>query len=157
VGRGIHIVVNLSDVAHDITMLLVIDTDVLFAAFDSPHGASRRLLDAVIDGKAVMAASVTLMVEYEAVLTRPANLARFGLSREEVCEALDDLTSLIRPVGIDVLWRPVANDPDDDHLIETAINGGVSVIASFNLSDMLAPAARFGITVTRPAQIIRSL
>ena len=138
-------------------MILVVDTDVLFAAFDSPHGASRQLLGAVLDGKAVMAASVTLMVEYEAVLTRPANLVRFGLGREEVCEALDDLASLIRPVGIDVLWRPVANDPDDDHLIETAINGGVSLIASFNLSDMRTPAARFGITVARPADILRSL
>jgi putative PIN family toxin of toxin-antitoxin system len=138
-------------------MILVIDTDVMFAAFDSPHGASRRLLDRVLDGQTVMAVSVPLMLEYEAVLTRPQNLARFGLRHDEVMEALDDLVSMILPVGIDVSWRPVANDPDDDHLIETAINGGVSLIASLKLSDLRTPAARFGITVARPADILRSL
>jgi hypothetical protein len=39
-------------------------------------------------------------------------------------------------------------------VIETAINGGADVIATFNIDDMRAGAARYGIAVERPAAIL---
>jgi hypothetical protein len=53
--------------------------------------------------------------------------------------------------------RPVAADPDDDMVIETAINGGADVIATFNIGDMRAGAARYGIAVERPGAVPRRL
>ncbi|WP_109108952.1 toxin-antitoxin system HicB family antitoxin [Azospirillum sp. TSO35-2] len=48
------------------------------------------------------------------------------------------LAALCVPVAFDYRWRPVANDPDDDHVLETTINGVADMIASFNLTDLTA-------------------
>lgn len=146
------------DVVYDIRMLkVVLDTDVMFAAFHSPGGASRRLLLTMLDNRAEILLSTTLMVEYEAVLTRPANLDRFGLAAADVLAVLDELALRCVPVGFDYRWRPSASDPDDDHVLETAINGAADVIASFNLSDLSDGARPFGIVVQRPADVLRRL
>jgi hypothetical protein len=42
-------------------------------------------------------------------------------------------------------------------VLETAINGGADVIATFNIRDMRAGAERFGIAVERPATVLRRL
>ena len=136
---------------------LVLDTDVVFAAFHSPAGASRRLLLEILDGKALLLLSATLMVEYEAVLTRPGNLKKFGIGVADVLSVLDEIAGLCVPVAFDYRWRPSAADPDDDLVLETAINGAANAVASFNLADMRAGAAPFGITVERPVDILRRI
>ena len=40
-------------------------------------------------------------------------------------------------------------------VIETAVNAGADVIATFNIDDMRAGAARFGIAAERPAAALR--
>lgn len=136
---------------------VVIDTDVMVAAFDSPSGASRQLLTDILDGKAELLLSTGLMLEYEAVLTRPKVLKMIGVAAEEVLAALDELAGLCVPVAFDYRWRPVARDPNDDLVIETAINGFADVIATFNVADMVAGAARFAVAVERPAAVVRRI
>ncbi len=136
---------------------LVIDTSVLVAAFGSASGASRQLLFDVLDGRVVLLLSVALMLEYEAVLTRPEILRRSGLAATEVLEVLDELALLCTPVAFDYRWRPAARDADDDLVLETAVNGGAEIIASFNVDDMQEGAARFGIAVVRPGHVIRRI
>ncbi|MCJ9427453.1 putative toxin-antitoxin system toxin component, PIN family [Kordiimonas marina] len=133
------------------------DTDVLYAAFASDSGASRVLLNEAIDGTLKLAASTSLFLEYEAVLCRAESLERIGLSRDEVVEALDLLAGIIEPVGLHYQWRPVAKDPDDDFVIETAVNAVADMVVSFNLKDMAAGAALFGIEVVRPGTLVRRL
>lgn len=135
-------------------LLIVLDTDVLVAAFDSPTGASRRLVLAVFDGAVKLLMSTGLLLEYEAVLTRPTVLRMIGI---ESAAVLDELAGVCVPVALDYRWRPVALDPDDDMVIETAINGGADAIATFNIGDMHAGAERFGIRVERPATILRRM
>lgn len=136
---------------------LVIDTDVMVAALESEAGASRRVLEAVLRGEVHLLLSTALMVEYEAVLTRPETLARSGLSASDTWKILDELARICRPVVFDYRWRPLAADVDDDFVVETAINGAAEVIASFNIRDMTAGAAMFGIAVERPAVILRRM
>ena len=136
---------------------LVLDTDVLVAAFDSPTGASRRLLLAVAEEQVRALVSPTLLFEYEAVLMRPDFLQRTGLDVAAIGYALDELAALAIPVLRTFSWRPVAADPDDDMVLETAINGGADAIATFNLKDMRAGAERFGIEAIRPGDLIRRL
>ncbi len=146
------------DVIYDIMMLrVVIDTDVMAAAFGSSTGASRQLLLDVLDGRATMLLSVSLMLEYEAVLTRQKTLTRSGLTVPDVLEVLDELALICTVVAFDYRWRPAARDADDDLVLETAINGSADVIATFNLPDMAAGAARFGIPVERPAEVLRRI
>ena len=43
-------------------------------------------------------------------------------------------------------------------MVETAVNGGVDVIASStNIADMVAGARRFGIAVERPVMVVRRI
>ncbi|WP_342235327.1 putative toxin-antitoxin system toxin component, PIN family [Inquilinus sp. OTU3971] len=136
---------------------LVIDTDVMVSAFESPSGASRQLMLDILDSKASLLLSVSLMLEYEAVLTRSATLARSGLSVAEVLEALDDLSGRCVPVAFDYRWRPAARDADDDLVVETAINGGADVIVTFNVGDMSDGAGQFGIAVERPGTVLKRI
>jgi predicted nucleic acid-binding protein len=56
----------------------VLDTTVLVAALRSDAGASRKLVMAALDRRLVLLLSVPLMIEYEAVLSRPEHLHASG-------------------------------------------------------------------------------
>ena len=138
-------------------MRAVLDTDVMVAALQSPHGASRQLLVAAADRRLEVAASVPLMLEWEAVLKRPAVLRAAGLAAADVDAVLDEIAAVAVPVEFWFHWRPATPDPDDDMVLETAINGGADLLVTFNLRHLAAPAARFGITAERPAETVRRL
>jgi putative PIN family toxin of toxin-antitoxin system len=138
-------------------MRVVIDTDVMVATFESPTGASRRLVSEVLEGRVTLLLSTSLMLEYEDVLTRSQTLARSRLTVGEVLEVLDELARICLPVGFDYRWRPAARDPDDDLVLETAINGSADVIATFNAKDTTVGAKLFGIAVERPGTVLRRL
>ncbi len=146
------------DVIYDImTLRLVLDTDVMVAGFASAGGASRRLLLAALDGEVRLLLSTPLVLEYEAVLTRPSVLEMAGVSAEEVLAVLDALAGVCVPVAFDFRIRPGARDPDDDLVLETAVNGGADAIATFNLADLRDGAARFGIPAERPGAVLRRM
>lgn len=67
------------------------------------------------------------------------------------------LAALCVPAAFDYRWRPVANDPDDDHVLETTINGEADMIASFNITNLAAGARPFGIAAERPVNVLRRL
>ena len=128
----------------------VVDTDVMVAALRSDRGASRQLLLAALDRRFELLLSVPLVLEYEAVLTRPQHLAACGLSSSEVGRVLDDLAAVARPVRLAFRWRPRLSDPDDDMVLETAINGGAVAIVTFNQRDFLSGTIGFGCAVIPP-------
>ena len=135
----------------------VLDTDVLVAALGSDAGASRVLLRQVLRGELAIAVSTPLLLEYEAVLTRPANLARAGLEAQDVRSVLDALVGRAVRVRFDFRHRPVARDPNDDFVIKTAINGGADTIVTFNVADMRTGAARFRIRVVKPGEVLKEM
>jgi predicted nucleic acid-binding protein len=94
--------------------------------------------------------SVPLMVEYEAVLTRPEHLAAAGVTAEEVNEVLDALATVLVPVRFRFLWRPKLKDPADEMVLETAVNGCADRLVTFNVRHLAVAAAEFGIRVSRP-------
>jgi putative PIN family toxin of toxin-antitoxin system len=138
-------------------MRLVLDTVVLVAAFRSDSGASRQLLLAVLDGAIRPLVSVPLMIEYEAVLTRPEHLAAAAVTAQDVGVVLDTLAELIEPVRLEFLWRPLLPDADDDMVMETAVNGRADAIVTFNRKDFEPAGGRFGIEVTSPADALKRM
>lgn len=138
-------------------MRLVLDTDVLVAAVQSPTGASRQLLIAAADRRIEVPISVPLMLEWEAVLKRPNVLRAARGNHRDVDVVLDQLAAVCVPVALRFLWRPQCADPDDDMVLETAVNGQADAIATFNVRDLADAAKRFGISVERPATILRRL
>jgi putative PIN family toxin of toxin-antitoxin system len=138
-------------------MRIVLDTDVMAAAMRSDRGASRQLLLAALDRRVVVLASVPLMLEYEAVLTRPEHLAEISLTAGEAGEVLDAVASVAEPVLLRFLWRPQLRDPDDEMVLETAVNGGAQRLATFNVRHLGPAAQRFGIGAARPGVIWREI
>ena len=131
-------------------MRMVLDTSAMVAAIRSDAGASRRLLSAALERRIVLIASVPLMIEYEAVMTRVEHLQAASLTRVEVGALLDAVAAAAEPTGLAFRWRPVARDPGDDMVVETAVNGRADVIATFNIRDFQSVTDSFGIEILSP-------
>lgn len=138
-------------------MRLVLDTVVMVAAIRSDSGASRALLAQALLGRYDVLVSVPLMVEYQDVMSREEHLTASGLSQRDIDDLLDAVASVAVPVRLAYLWRPVASDPNDDMVLETAANGQADAIVSFNARHLEHPAKRFGIAVIRPAEALSML
>jgi putative PIN family toxin of toxin-antitoxin system len=138
-------------------MRVAFDTDVIVAALRSRTGASNALLRAMRLGQLEAVASVAMMLEYEAVLMRPDQQHATGLSIQEVRVFLDGLAALLTPVMPYFLWRPRLRDPDDEMVLDAAVNGGADAIVTFNVNDFLPGAAQFQLEVLTPAEILRRL
>jgi putative PIN family toxin of toxin-antitoxin system len=135
----------------------VLDTDVIVAALRSDRGASRQLLLAGLNQQFELLLSVPLILEYESVLTRPEHLAAFGLSSAEVGLVLDDVAAIARPVRLAFRWRPRLSDPNDDMVVETAINGGASAIVTFNQRDFADAGKHFKCGAMLPAAALQQI
>jgi len=85
----------------------VLDTNVLVAASDSPTGASQQLVVEVLDGRVRLLMSTSLLLEYEAVLTRSPVLHAIGIDATAVLAALDEFAGSCVPVALDYRRRPV--------------------------------------------------
>lgn len=129
---------------------LVLDTATIVHAFRSRRGASNRILVAIAERRVLALASVPLFVEWEGVLKRPEHRLVHGLDLAQIDTVLADLAALIEPVQFDFLWRPQLRDPDDEMVLETAVNGRADAIITWNGRDFAQAAPRFGIAVLSP-------
>lgn len=135
-------------------MALVIDTDVLVAAIRSRTGASNKILQMILRGELKVVASVTLMLEYEAVLTRPTHLNAANMTAEDIGVLLDTLAMCIQPVNISYLWRPTLPDIQDEMVLEAAVNGTASAITTFNKKHFSGVSSMFSIDVLNPSEVL---
>ena len=129
----------------------------MVAAIRSDSGASRLLLQGALTGRFTLLASVPLMIEYEAVMTRTEHLTAARLSPDDVGILLDSVAAVAEPVRLAFLWRPALRDPDDDMVLEAAVNGQADMIVTFNLRDFEQAASRFGIAITPPGPALKLL
>jgi predicted nucleic acid-binding protein len=101
--------------------------------------------------------SVPLMLEYEAVLTRHEHLAATGLTTTEVERILDDLAVVAKPVRLAFRWRPRLSDPNDDMVLETAMNGNADAIVTFNRRDFQEASRSLSCAVIAPASALQQI
>lgn len=137
-------------------MRIVLDTAVMVAALRSDSGASRQLLLGALQRRLTLLVSVPLIVEYESVLTRPDTLTASGLTLRQMNELLDAVAAVCEPVRLSFLWRPTLSDPNDDMVLETAVNGQADAIVTFNIRDF-TEAARWGYTVALPGKMLKEI
>jgi len=101
--------------------------------------------------------TAALFLEYEAVLKRPEQQLVHGLSIASIDAFLAALASACEPVEVSFQWRPQLHDPDDEMVLEAAVNGQADAIITYNVRDFIAAASRFGLTVKRPGEFLREL
>ena len=70
---------------------------------------------------------------------------------------LDELASVGKSVELMIRTRPMLQDPNDEMVLETAINGCADAIVTFNERDFRPVAARFRCSVVRPREIVCGL
>jgi predicted nucleic acid-binding protein len=98
-----------------------------------------------------------LILEYESVMTRPEHEAVSGLTANEVDELLNAFALASEHVRFFYTWRPAVNDPGDEMVLETAVNGQADGIVTFNLRDFRRVEERFGVEVMTPQQAVRRI
>ena len=133
----------------------MLDTNVLLAAILSKKGASRQIVTDGLDGRFIWSCSVALMFEYEAVLQRPEHLAKAGLLPNDIDRLLDTVAAIVEQVRLSFLWRPVLQDPNDEMVLETAVNGRVDLVVTMNLRHLALGLKRFGIPAMTPGPALR--
>ena len=98
--------------------------------------------------------SVPMVLEYESVLKRPAQ--NIQLSHADIDDVIDFLCKNANRREIFYLWRPLLNDPDDDFLLELAVESNCDFIVTFNTRDFVA-TNNFGIVAITPREFLRTI
>ena len=55
------------------------------------------------------------------------------------------------------LWRPRLRGPDDEMVLDAAVNGRAHAIVTCNVQDFLPQARQFQLEVLMPADVLRRL
>jgi putative PIN family toxin of toxin-antitoxin system len=132
---------------------LIFDTNVLVAGLRSKRGASYQLLRFFDDGRFGLKISVALALEYEDVLKRPGMVP--GLSEQKIDDFLNYLLFAGDLEPSVPRLRPSLRDPDDERILELAVQCGATIV-THNKKDFEG-AARFGVDVKTPAEILKLL
>lgn len=136
---------------------VVLDTNVLVAAFRSSKGAGNKLLRKVARGELELCATTALFLEYEEVMHRPEHRIVSGLSADQVDAVLAAVARHTRPVEVHFRWRPQLRDAGDELVLEAAVNGQVDALVTYNVRDFLGPAQKFGLAVMTPQACLKEL
>ena len=132
---------------------VVLDTNVLVAAFRSKRGGSYQLVRSIGVGGWRPNISVALALEYEDVLKRPDLLP--NISEAEIDKFLDYVFQVSNLIPSVQRRRPNLPDPGDELILELAVESR-AMIVTHNKADF-AGAGRFGVVVKTPAEFLNML
>ena len=136
-------------------MRAVVDTNALVSSTAGPRGRLGRLLDYLESGAYNLLYSDDLLAELREVLDRPRVRRGSRIQDEDV----DALLELIRRRGVRVVPSriiTICRDPDDNHVLEVAVEGGADVIVTGD-DDLLVLHPFKGIPIVRPVDFLRML
>lgn len=136
---------------------IVLDTSVVVAGLRTRLGAGNAILRLIANRRLVLLATPPVVLEYEDVLKRPEQQLAHGLTPEEIDEFLAELAALVEPVEVHFQWRPQSRDPNDEMILEAAINGQADALVTYNVSDFVLGAERFKIPVIHPADLLKKV
>jgi len=136
---------------------IVLDTSVVVAGLRTRLGVGNAILRLVARRRLVLLATPPLFLEYEDVLKRPEHQLAHGLPPEAVDEFLAELAALIEPVEVHFQWRPQARDPNDEMVLEAAINDRADALVTYNIADFARAAERFRVPVLHPAELLKKV
>ena len=132
---------------------IVLDTNVLVAGLRSRNGASFQLLSRLTLPSFELHLTVPLAMEYEDVLHRPGLLP---LPAHAVDAVLNMVCAVAFKQDVHFLWRPQLRDPNDELVLEAAVNAGADFLVTHNVRDFAA-SSRFAVRVVTPGQFLKLL
>ena len=132
----------------------VIDTNVFLSALWSRQGAAFEIFAEPRRGAWQIVLSNHLLFEYEEVAKR--NAPEMGLTLQDIDDILDALCFVAEQRQLEPAWIPRLSDPDDEPLLQMAVEAKVPIIVTRNIRH-LKPAESFGIEVMTPAKFLAKL
>lgn len=138
-------------------MRLVLDTNVIIRAMRSPKSASAVLVAEALSGNVTPLVSTALGLEYEAVALRSEHWVAAGFGRSEAERLLAALAEVSDPVEIAFHYRGVLQDPNDEMVLEAAINGRAEALVTFNPRHFADAPERYGLALRDPKIILAEL
>ena len=135
----------------------MLDTASFVTAVRSRLGAAREIVRLILSGEIIPLMDRKLSLEYRDVALRAEQLAASKTSKAEVLELIEAVEGFAESVEIVRKHRPLSPDPNDDMILDLAINGQADVLVTNNTKHFIAAARRFGITVLTPAEMLRRM
>ena len=89
-------------------------------------------------------------MEYEAVCRKPEQCLAAGLSARQADIFVSAVIAMAEPVETHFLWRPQLRDPNDEMVLEVAVNGRADALVTFNTKDYGEAPSRFGVDLILP-------
>ncbi len=136
---------------------VVLDTDIVVTALRSAAGGSNAVLREAAFGRLTPLATPALFLEYEAVLKRPEQRLAHGLELRDIDRFLAAFASACEAVEVSFQWRPQLSDPNDEMVLEAAVNGRADALVTHNVRDFAKGAERFGLRVLKPGELLMRL
>lgn len=130
---------------------IVMDTNVLYSALRSRRGCSYDVLLAIRQRRVALVLSQTVLIEYEEILKRNANV--LGLSILDVDAILDSLCLLAELYGLSTIWNPILSDPADESFVHLAAESHADYLVTHNIRHF-RPATNRGIKVLAPNEFL---
>ena len=128
---------------------VVLDTNVLFEGLTRQKGTCGLIIDAWLAGLIRVYVSDALAFEYVDVLSRKLSPAKWQQARV----ALRTLLAKADFIQIYYSWRPASPDPDDDLVIDCAMDANAWLITA-TIKDFRAAQADLGLQVITPLEFI---
>lgn len=133
---------------------VVLDTNILVTALRSKRGASFKLISLIDKGLFEVNLSVSLVFQYEEILQRQRR--SLHVTQDDIADFLDYLCSVANLHEIYFLWRPYLPDPQDDMILELAVNAGCKYIVTYNKRDFRGMET-FGIEVVTAKEFLAKI
>jgi len=130
-------------------MRVVADTNVIVSAVIA-GGKPRKLLGTFLQGELELVLSPEIIDEIVDVLERP----KFQLDEEEIHRIVGALIQTAHIVELESDHRVIAEDPDDDKFLNTAIDGRADAIVSGD-SHLLDLNTFQGVTILSVAEMLK--
>jgi uncharacterized protein len=130
---------------------VVLDTNILISAFVFPGGPPEDVFRAALEGRIELVTSPPLLAEFGRVSS-----SKFGWEpaiTEQAVAQIARVGTVVRPKERVV---EIADDPDDDRVLEVALAGGADVIVSGD-RHLLGLRTWRGIEIEKAAPFLRSL
>jgi putative PIN family toxin of toxin-antitoxin system len=136
---------------------IVFDTSSLITALRSGRGAAAEVLRLALLEKFVILLDYKIASEYRDVALRPEHLDASGRTAENVLSLIEGIESIAEPVVVTLKPRPLSPDPNDDMVLDVAINGRADVIVTQNTKHFAAAARQYGIRVLSPVELLETI
>ena len=98
-----------------------------------------------------------LGLEYRDVALRSEHVRASALSKREILELIEAVEAFAEPVEVVMKTRPLSPDPNDDMILDLAINGQAEALVTSNTKDFVRAGKRFGIPVLSPAELLEKM